>query len=278
MGKALVINGLQVTNPLTTVTIGDSPTEIALRKYLLANSTINSTEEDALTTLVDSLMSGDVWDKVKYLYPLIGNQISDIILDVIDPATEDILSNSGTTGLSVSNRCLIANGRTVVYSNTGTRAKKLDPTKLGFILAGKAPEYSGSSTIGQGFQFRKSYNFGLNVCTGSSGYAYPELRCNGTDIKDASNSQSYVNRIILGNVGNGTGSLYWENVLKASNNVDLSTFDITTAQMYGVLYNLASTNYQYNFAAVTEGMTNDEWVNVVYPAILAFLQSVGRRA
>ena len=61
-------------------------------------------------------------------------------------------------------------------------------------------------------------------------------------------------------------------------NVDLSTFDITTAQMYGVLYNLASTNYQYNFAAVTEGMTNDEWVNVVYPAILAFLQSVGRRA
>jgi len=278
MGKALVINGLVVTNPLTTVTIADSPTEVALRKYLLANSTINTTEQESLTNLVESLIDANVWSKVKYFYPLLGGQLSDMILDVVDPTTEDIISNAGTTGLSVLNRCLVANNRINTYANIGTRAKSLDPTKLGFILAGNwfGTTYQHNSN-GQAFMFRKSNNFGLEISTSTTVYAFPQFRCNGTDVSDSSNTQSYLNRLVFGNAKDGVCYLYWENVLKAYNNVDLSGFDISTAQSYGVLCNNRAVDYQYNFAALTEGLTNEEWTTVLYPAINTFLQAVGKR-
>ena len=227
MGKAIVIDGLQVTNPLCIVTFSGTPVENALRAYLAANTSINATEEEALTDFVDGLITAELWDKMKYFYPLIGSGISDMVLDVVNPSTEDIMSNAGTTGWSVSSRCLISNNRQPAYVEVGSRAKELDPTKIGFIMAGNfAPDNNGG---GQGLYFRNSSNLGINIVSGSSPYRYPALICNDANIMLEENNQSYLNRVIFGNINNGAGSLYSETTLKASATVDLSGYDKNTS-------------------------------------------------
>ena len=45
MGKALVIEGLQVSNPLCVVTIGENTPERELSAYLAKNKGISTTEK-----------------------------------------------------------------------------------------------------------------------------------------------------------------------------------------------------------------------------------------
>ena len=275
MGKAIVIDGLQVTNPLCIVTFSGTPVENALRAYLAANTSINATEEEVLGNFVEGLIDAGLWNKMKYFYPLIGSGVSDMVLDVVNPSTEDIMSNAGTTGWSVLSRCLISNNRPLAYAEIGSRAKELDPTKIGFIMAGNFP--ADNNEGGQLFQFRTTNNLGLEIVTGTSAYRYPRLVCNGTNVNLEENTSSYLNRIVFGNVNNGTGSIYSETVLKASDTVDLSGYDIANAQTYGVLTNKRESNYQYNFFAITEGMTAADWA-VFYPLLNTYLVSLGRRS
>lgn len=272
MGKAIVIKGLNVVNPIAQVTIYDNPEDAVLANYLTANQSINTTETAALKTLVGSLVENDLWDKFKYFYPLLGNSVTDMFLEVIDTNNEDIMTNSGTNGLSVSNRKLISNNRSQSSKNIGNRAKSLDASKLGFICASSLGETLWGA---KGFRF----NHGSSTFTGfdivsSSGYQFP-IYYNGTEIKDDSGEYKVKERVIFGTIDNGQGSLYNKNLLLASGAVTIPT-DPHPRESYGVLFNLGiSNNCDYTFFAITEGMTTEDW-SVVYPLIYKFLQDVGK--
>ena len=90
MGKAIVIDGLQVTNPLCTVTFSGTPAENAISAYLAANTSINITEKEALGNFVEGLINANLWDKIKYFYPLLGDNVADAVLEVVSPSTEDL--------------------------------------------------------------------------------------------------------------------------------------------------------------------------------------------
>ena len=125
MGKAIVIDGLQVTNPLCTVTFSGTPAENAIRAYLAVNTSINTTEKEALGNFVEGLINANLWDKIKYFYPLLGDNVADAVLEVVSPSTEDLFVDN-TLGLSVSSRKLIANNRPDSEVNTSARAQTLD--------------------------------------------------------------------------------------------------------------------------------------------------------
>lgn len=270
MGKAIVIKGLNVVNPIAQVTIYDNPEEVVLANYLTANQSINASETAALKTLVGSLIENDLWSKFKYFYPLLGNSVTDMFLEVVDTDNEDIMTNSGTTGLSVSDRILIANNRQQAIATIGNRAKALDKTKLGFICAGKTDSDHGG---GQGFRFNHGYSTysGLDVVA-LSGYKFP-IYYNGTEIKNEEPYADALERVIFGTTINGQGSLYNKTALLASGAVTVPS--VAPQESYGVLWNYRSYDYKYNFFAITEGMTTADW-GVAYPLIYKFLQDVGK--
>lgn len=270
MGKALVINGLQVTNPLTVVTISSTPDESALKKYLSANNTINNTEKEALYKFVESMIKVNLWDKFSYFYPLLGSTVDDMLLDVVDTEHEDIFVNDAKTGLSVSNRILIANNRQEAHVTVGARAALLDNSKIGFICAGKS-----DSDIGGGQEF--NFNHGSGVTSGisivaNSGYKMPAYK-NGTTVSNEAAYVGHLDRVIFGTTVNGQGYLYDKDTLQA--NAAVTPPSIPPQETFGALMNYRSADYKYNFFAITEGMTTEDWA-ALYPLLLTFLQSVGK--
>ena len=270
MGKAIIVDGLSVPNPLCTVTFVSGPEEAALRDYLAANSTINDTEKDALTAFVKGLINANLWEKVKYFYPMLGGSVSDMILDVVNPSTEDILSNAGNTGLSVVNRTLVANNRPNNQTSLGYRAKSLDSTKIGFVASGHCDEQIGGS---QQFYFNAGSAKYIGILLqANSGYCYPAINYGGQVYLN----QSYyavLERDLFGYVKEGTASLYLGSTLQTSSPVTAVGAPYDT---YGILANTRSSDYYYEFLAITEGMDSDDWA-VFYPLLTTFLTAVGRR-
>lgn len=270
MGKALVINGLIVTNPLTTVTIADTPAEAVLNKYLSANSTINSTEREALLDFVGDLINANLWEKFSYFYPLLGTSVSDMLLEAVDTEHEDIFANDEKTGLSVSNRILIARERKTNSYNIGARAALLNKSKIGFICAGKSDSEIGG---GQNFMLNcgSATYIGIEIIA-NNGYKFPKFK-NGDSVMNEAPYKGHLDRVIFGTTVNGQGYLYDKTSLLASAAVTPPSG--TPGSTYGALSNYRSEDYKYSFLAITEGMTTADW-ETVYPLINTFLQAVNK--
>lgn len=272
MGKAIVIDGLQVTNPLCTVTFADA--EGLLLEYLTANASINAAERTALINFVQDLIDAGIWDKMIYFYPLLGSNLTDALLDAVSPSTEDLFVNN-TTGLSVSSRKLIANNRapSEIFLTEENRVYNMDLSKFGMIIAGEA---IGDTGTPQGTTFFVGHDstkrIGLDISKDT--YRYPSFVYSGTAIQ---NYQVYskVQREVFGTVVSGTGYLYDGTTQLASENITVPSGHLNSS--YGVLYNYRTSDYEYDFFAITEGMTTADWL-VFHPLLMTFLQAVGKRA
>ena len=85
MGKALVIEGLQVANPLCVVTIGEVTPDKVLANYLSANTSISETEKTALKVMVGTFIDNNLWSKIKIMLPICGASASDMLIDAVNP-------------------------------------------------------------------------------------------------------------------------------------------------------------------------------------------------
>ena len=92
MGKALVIEGLQVSNPLCVVTIGENTPERELSAYFAKNKGISTTEKNALISMVGTLMDNGIYSKIKSFYPIIGTSVADMIIDAKNVDGDTIFS------------------------------------------------------------------------------------------------------------------------------------------------------------------------------------------
>lgn len=281
MGKAIVIDGLKVTNPLCTVTFSGTPAENALRAYLAANTSINATEQEALTYFVEGLIDNSMWSKIKAFYPMLGSNVDDLILEV-NGESELLGGDKGT--LSADGRNLTTNvGRTGATSTVPQMLKNLDFGNLSIFV-------SGNSTVHQMYSRNILYlSAGNNTTFSLQGntYAYPSITCGsntapiqGADEGQSGIQQSYLERIVAYNIKNGSAVVYKDGVRYAS--TDYAPIG-NIAKAVNILSNVKLSGsaedqpYKYSFLAFADGMSESE-IGKFYELQLAFLKAVGKHS
>lgn len=281
MGKALVINGLVVNNPLCVVSIDQSPIKKALGAYYAANTSINSEEKSALEAFVQGLMDNGIWTKVKALYPMLGSNVDDLILEV-NGESELLGGDKGT--LSADGRNLSANvGRTGATSTVPQMLKNLDFGNLSIFA-------SGNATVHQMYSRSILYLSAVNNITfelQGNTYAYPSIVCGsnsapiqGTGEGQSGIQQSYLERIVAWNIKNGSVVVYKDGVRYASTdyapigNIERAIYVLSNVKLTG---SAEDQSYKYSFLAFADGMSESE-ISKFYELQLAFLKAVGKHS
>ena len=281
MGKALVINGLVVNNPLCVVSIDQSPIKKALGAYYAANTSINSEEKSALEAFVQGLMDNGIWTKVKALYPMLGSNVDDLILEV-NGESELLGGDKGT--LSADGRNLSANvGRTGKTSHVPQMLQSFDFGNLSVFASGSA---SGHQAYSRNILYLSAVN-NITFALQGNTYAYPSIICGsnsapiqGTGEGQSGIQQSYLERIVSWNIKNGSAVVYKDGVRYAS--TDYAPIG-NISRAANVLCNVkvsGSANdqpYKYSFLAFADGMSESE-ISKFYELQLAFLKAVGKHS
>lgn len=281
MGKAIVIDGLKVTNPLCTVTFSGTPAENALRAYLAANTSINATEQEALTYFVEGLIDNSMWSKIKAFYPMLGNNVDDLILEV-NGESELLGGDKGT--LSADGRNLSANvGRTGGTSTVPQILKNFDFGNLSIFASGSAPAHQGyNRTILQ----LSSSNIQIMTMQGDT-YGYPSVNSGnvtapiqGTSEGQSGIQQSYLERIVAWSIKNGSAVVYKDGVRYASTdyapigNIERTVFILSNTKLSS---SVEDQPYKYSFLAFADGMSESE-ISKFYELQFAFLKAVGKHS
>lgn len=281
MGKAIVIDGLKVTNPLCTVTFSATPVEYALRAYLAANTSINSEEKYALEAFVQGLIDNGMWSKIKAFYPMLGNKVDDLILEV--KGESELLGGDKDT-LSVDVRNLTANvGRTGKTSTVPQMLKNLDFGNLSIFA-------SGNATVHQSYMrsiLQLSSDNNILFSLQNNTYGYPAIICGsnsapiqGTGEGQSGIQQSYLERIVAWNIKNGSAVVYKDGVRYASTdyapigNIERTIYILSNVKLSG---SAEDQSYKYSFLAFADGMSDSE-ISKFYELQLAFLKAVGKHS
>ena len=281
MGKALVINGLVVNNPLCVVNIGTSPLDAALMKYYAANTSIDSNEKTALEAFVQGLMDAGLWSKVKYFYPMLGNNVDDLVLEV--NGESELLGGDKET-LSADSRNLVANvGRTGNASLVPQMLKDADFSNMSIFASGSAPAHQRYTR----YILRLSAQNRQAMAIQGDTYAYPSISSGsvtaptqGTDEGQSGIQQSYLERIVSWSIKDGSAAVYKDGVRYASTDyvpVD-NNYGITNI-LSNIKYSSSAEDqpYKYSFLAFADGMSDSE-VSQFYELQLAFLKAVGKHS
>lgn len=278
MGKALIINGLQVNNPIQIVTFKDAKS--VLKNYYSLNSSISSTEIKALDTFVNGLLDADIWSKVSYFYPMLGDNLADMKIDAVSPDTEDLFTNAASLdGLSVENRILVSTSR----SGSGGKSSRIlstDTSNFGII---SSIEHGGLNRCSP-FAFMGSqggaYVNGLNSMIAVSTLRYPTLDTGNdgsaaTHIPSSSvdkDYKTYLDRTLYGDFNGNTARLYMENELFAEG----ALYPLTYINGVSQFIVGQAAGDKYKFLALTKHLTSEEW-GVFYSLLNTFLVSVGKK-
>ena len=279
MGKALIINGLQVNNPIQIVTFKDAKS--VLKNYYSLNSSISATETKALDTFVNGLLDADIWNKVSYFYPMLGDNLADMKIDAVSPDTEDLFTNATSLdGLSVENRILVSTSRSA-SGGKSNRILSTDCSDFGIISSiehGGLNSCSPFTFMGQG----GAYSNGLNsmiavstlryptVSTGNNGSAATNVPSSSPDDK---NYQTYLDRTLYGDFDGNTARLYMENELFAEG----ALYPLTSISGVSKFIAGQTAGDKYKFLALTKHLTSEEW-GIFYSLLNTFLVSVGKRS
>lgn len=279
MGKAIVIKDLEVTNPLTTVTFLNP--ESVLSAYLAANTSISNTEKTALKAFVDGLLNNHLYTKMRYFYPMLGNNVTDMLLDAISPSTEDLLANlSSTSTLSVTDRILQVSSGDGISTDASSliRFKSGDWHNFGIITS----TYHGSMNQVITFRFSGqtgSYTFTYMPLstyaterTPRALFGYSGSETNYIPATAPADERSYLDRIIFAQTNGNEGKVYKENSLYAS-----GVSYVEDIQFLNTCSILGGDITSYKFLAITDNLTTEEY-SMFYSLLLTFLQAVGKHS
>lgn len=280
MGKALIIKGLQVNNPIQIVTFKDAKS--VLKNYYSLNSSISATETKALDTFVNGLLDADIWKKISYFYPMLGDNLADMKIDAVSPDTEDLFTNATSLdGLSVENRILLSTSRSL-SGGKSNRILSTDCSDFGII---SSIEHGGLNPCSP-FMFMGAqggaYTNGLDSMATVSTMRYPALDTGNdgstatympSSSVDGKNYQTYLDRTLYGDFNGNTARLYMENELFAEGAL------YPLASIHGVSKFISgqTAGDKYKFLALTKHLTSEEW-GIFYSLLSAFLVSVGKRS
>lgn len=278
MGKALVIKGLEVLNPIAHVTIGGAGPSV-LSTYYKRNTSITDEQRESLNTLVKTLMAEGLWDKLYYFYPFLGSTIEDMTLECTDTENEDLFATSGLSGLSVDGAFMsIDNTRstTIFYP---TSATLISPSNVSFIMV--TGNYNIQLPIfmdaGNGMKrIELSANHGSGVPMRMS-CGLIEGGTSTSQIIGEKLGTGYLERVACGTINNGNGVI-WNEKTKYAEGTGNTNFTIGRV---GSIFVKASTQTDFNgkiaFFAMAQYMTEAEW-GKFYDALLVFLKATGKHS
>ena len=278
MGKALVVNGLSVSKPLMRVHLYMTQADIILADYLRGNTSINDVEKNALKTFVNTLYEANLWGKMKYFYPIIGENVSDALLNVIDPSGDDIFKNADVTNLTISNRTLIVNTTSSYKGNTivGDRAKSLDINNISFISAFTANiNNTGMYVAMMGTQVGGG-SIGINELA-SNAVLYSYIKDGYGTYSFKTPSTSDVSRIACGTTSDSKAHLFYKEDTPVESDVFTSPAATIISKGNKVLEYVSSVEggNPLNFFAIGDGLTHSEWL-LFYSALKTYLLALNR--
>lgn len=274
MGKALVIKGLEVLNPIAHVSIvGASPS--VLTTYYKRNTSITDAQRESLNTLVKTLRTEGLWDKLYYFYPFLGNTIEDMTLECTDTENEDLFALSGTSGLTVDKNFLIIDStrsKGIIYP---TSATLISPSNVSFIMASANP-YISSPT----FMDANNGNKRINLVAYSAGGAPMTMSC-GIDESNATSKitgvklgSTILERVVCGTINNGNGVI-WNDKTKYAEGT--GNTDFTIGRVSTIFTRSGEVDGKLAFFAMAQYMTEAEW-GKFYDALLVFLKATGKHS
>lgn len=272
MGKALVVKGMKVNNPIGLVSLmGTAPA--ALAAYYRRNTSITEAQAESLNILVKTLIAEGLWDKLYYFYPLLGNTVEDMTLECVNTENEDLFATSGLSGLSVDGAFMsIDNTRDnrIIYPTSITA---ISPSDVSMIMAGGNPYIQ--SPI---FMDASSGSRRIDLTTFSAGGAPMRMACGVTEGGSVSNitgealGTSTLERVVCGTIINGNGVI-WNGKTKYAEGTGNTDFIVGRCSNVFT----SSTIGKFAFFAMGRYMTEAEW-GKFYDALLIFLKATGKHS
>ena len=275
MGKALVVKGLKVNNPIGLVSLeGVAPA--ALSAYYERNTSITEAQAESLNALVKTLIAEGLWDKLHYFYPFLGNTLEDMTLECVNTENEDLFATSGLSGLSVDGAYLLVDNATRDRSTCyPTSITAISPSDVSIIMAGGNPYIQ--SPI---FMDASNGNKRIDLTTFSAGGAPMRLICGVTENGSISNitgeklGTSTLERVVCGTINNGNGVI-WNDKAKYAEGT--GNTDFIVGRCINVFTTGNNTIGKFSFFAMGRYMTEAEW-GKFYDALLVFLKATGKHS
>ena len=272
MGKALVVKGMKVNNPIGLVSLmGTAPA--ALAAYYRRNTSITEAQAESLNILVKTLIAEGLWDKLYYFYPLLGNTVEDMTLECVNTENEDLFATSGLSGLSVDGAFMSIDDtrdKSIIYPTSITA---ISPSDVSMIMAGGNPHIQ--SPI---FMDASNGNRRIDLTTFSAGGAPMRMACGVTEGGSTSNitgealGTSTLERVVCGTIINGNGVI-WNGKTKYAEGTGNTDFIVGRCSNVFT----SGTIGKFAFFAMGRYMTEAEW-GKFYDALLIFLKATGKHS
>lgn len=264
MGKALVIEGLQVSNPLCVVTIEEITPERVLGSYLSANKSISEIEKTALKSMVGTFINHDLWHKIKVMLPICGSSASDMLIDAVNP---------GGTIIADASRYSVDDNKlkfTSTYNSTdkGIFANKISPYNLSIYYGYKFVSSANSKAVN--FTTDNQQNIEIEAING--GYNQPSLGVGDIGIK-ASTALIDKNRILCAKLEASSMSLYCNNQILTEGSCSINGNNLEYITNFSVSPRV---DMWATFMCMANGLTSEE-ETIMYNAIDTFLTTIGKR-
>lgn len=294
MGKALVFKGVKVDSPLQIVTfVKELITAYDyVNEYSKLATSVSSEQKTNLVTFVKTLMSNNLWDKVKCCFPMLGGMdgynkdLKDVFNQRVWNAPEAGTSWDSTRNAPYLNLPGNAKGTCLVIEN-------MDKTNSSFLFSAKLKRQSAASIATEEYKYLgvsdvHSYSFISNLNISVGGYTYPNWDTGKkNEYLSGYTYNAQANNIYMVTLNKGTNSLF-----VCSNNSTLLTggtgatpeSEVTNASFafggfYGAQYAAPAPqtlNGTMNmFIAFDSALTKEEW-EIVSKAVWDFDEACGR--
>jgi hypothetical protein len=246
--------------------------------FITAANITDTTQQNAIKTLVSDLKSYGLWTKMKAIYPFVGATASSHKFNLKDPRDLDIAF-----------RLQFVNGWT--HSSTGAKPNGTDAYAKTFL--NPSIDISNSSSNNHiSIYLRDNINelkVDMGVYNGNSGYGidiesnvagsgyYTNLRSNQDINFTTSDSRGFH---INSRTASNTYKVFVNNLLKGTDTNN--TTNVINGQIaLACRYNVSTTNYDYlsskqqAFATIGEGLTNTDATNL-YISVNTYQVSLSR--
>ena len=249
------------------ITVGKSYDRNAA-EFFNATQILTVLQKEAVNTLVTDLKIYNLWDKMKAVYPMVGQAgiSGSFSYNLKNPNTFRGIFNGGWTFTSTGAK----SNTTSAYMDSTLNANaelNINSSHLAYYARNLNTSEGLNVLMGNG-QFTCFLQGGFNVQI-------------GTNL--ASNAGSYLNEtpigFLLSNKQNSTTQQNYKNNIKQSFTVTTTTFDTTSQNIFISNYDTSGTfssNSECAFASIGSGLTDTEAANF-YTAVQRFQTTLGRQ-
>ena len=257
-----IARGISVTNTSKPVGITYDADALA---FFTAASITDTTQKNAVNTLVLSLKSANIWSKMKALYPVVGGVASSHAVNLKTPGTYNLTFSTGWTHSN--------NGMTplTAYANTS-----LTPSVILSLNSTHLSYYSRTNSINTGLIGSQLSGGGdaIQLVMGSN-FLGGRINDNTYSQATVTNTQAFM----MHNRNSSTSKQFWRNAVSYSYTITSTSRPNQTILLGAYNNNGGITNYddrQCAFASIGDGLTDAE-ASAFYTAVQNYQTTLGRQ-